>query len=77
MIDFISLGIKYETPLYIYDGEEIEKRISIIKNVFKDFDYKIFYAMKANANPELLKILSRNEIGADIVGPGEFIAARK
>jgi len=77
MIDFNSLGNEYETPLYVYAGEEIEKRIGIIKNVFKDFDYKIFYAMKANANPELLKILSKNKIGADIVGPGEFIAARR
>lgn len=76
MIDFNLLGNEYGTPLYIYDGEEIEKRINIIKNIFKNFDYKIFYAMKANSNPELLKILSKNDLGADIVGPGEFVAAK-
>ncbi len=42
------------TPLYVYDGESIDQRISNLKGI-KSVD-KIFYSVKANWNQEVLKM---------------------
>lgn len=76
MIDFCKLASDYGTPLYVYDAVEIRKRIKRAKAVFEGLDAEIFFALKANNNPLLLKIMSEQGIGADVVSRGELLAAR-
>ena len=45
-----------ETPFYFYDMEVLKKTISSIKNAAPK-EYHIHYALKANAHPELLKLI--------------------
>lgn len=70
----VKLAKQYGTPLYVYDAEVIEERCRELR---KNFPNKaIFYAVKANNNPELLKIIRKEGLGIECVSPGEIRAGR-
>ena len=60
---------KDKTPLYVYDEETIEGAIQKLKSV-KSVD-KIFYAVKANSNPDVLKTIFKGGLGFECVSLGE------
>jgi len=76
MIDFRKLANEFGTPLYVYDAQKIRKRIAKAKKVFESLDAEIVFALKANNNPSLLKIMAAEEIGADVVSRGELLASK-
>ena len=62
------------TPSYVYDRAVIEARC---RNLTRSFPgVKIFYAVKANSNPELLKIIRKEGLGIECVSPGEIRAGQ-
>jgi len=64
------------TPFYYYDTELLRQTLEEIKRgTAKHPDFKVHYAIKANANPEILKIISDAGFGADCVSGGEIRAA--
>ena len=66
------------TPFYYYDSCLLRKTIEIIKeDVAKYTNFKVHYAVKANANPKILKIISDSGLGADCVSGGEIEASIK
>ena len=75
-----SLAKKYSTPLYIYDKNQLLKNItSIDSSLNNNFSkYQIFYTIKANSNPSIIKSLksSISNLGADCSSPGELYAAK-
>jgi diaminopimelate decarboxylase len=66
----------YGTPLYVYDLPFIIKRITSLKDLFFDLDFRIAYAMKANFNRDLLKTLNNFGLMIDVVSYGEYLHAR-
>ncbi len=76
MIDFQKLANEFGTPLYVYDAQKIRKRIGRAKKVFEGLNAEIVFALKANNNPSLLKIMAEEEIGADVVSRGELLASK-
>ena len=60
---------KNQLNAFIYDSKTIERSIASLKNM-ESID-KIFYAMKANFNPDLLRILYDFNINFECVSPGE------
>lgn len=67
-----------ETPFYYYDTKLLRETIDAINNELKFYPkYKIHYAIKANANPALLNIISNAGFGADCVSGGEIELALK
>ena len=71
----IELARKYGTPLYVYDGDLIIQRYNELYNFIKWPKLKIFYAMKANYNFAILKLLNENKAYLDTVSPGEVLLA--
>lgn len=71
MINFKELSKKYQTPLYVYDFENIKKNYLELKNAFKARKSLVCYAVKANSNLSVLKLLAELEAGADCVSMGE------
>ncbi len=71
MIDFKNLAKKYQTPLYVYDFDSIKKNYLKLKDAFKARKSLICYAVKANSNLSVLKLLADLEAGADCVSIGE------
>ena len=68
---------KYGSPLYIYDTEKIKSQYKRIKEAFKDTDTRIFYACKALANINIMRLLNTLGAGADTVSIQEVELALK
>ena len=73
----LQLAKKYSTPLYVYDGDLILKKYNELNNFIKWEKLKIMYAMKANFNPAILKLLEKNGAFIDTVSPTEIMLAKK
>lgn len=66
------------TPFYYYDTTLLRKTIDEVKSEAAKYDnFVVHYAVKANANPNVLKIISEGGLGADCVSGGEIEAALK
>ncbi len=64
-----------ETPFYYYDIELLDKTLNLVKSEADKYAYEVHYAVKANANPGILKEIARKGLGADCVSGGEVRAA--
>ncbi|MCK4328056.1 MAG: diaminopimelate decarboxylase [Candidatus Diapherotrites archaeon] len=73
----ISLAEEYGTPLYVYDGDLILQRYKELYGFIKWPKLKIFYAMKANYNPSILRMLQESGAFVDAVSPAEVLMALK
>ncbi len=67
-----KLSKKYGTPLYIYSQKKIISNFNAYENGFKNIDSIICYALKANSNHNILRLLASLGAGADIVSGGEL-----
>ena len=67
-----------QTPFYYYDTELLRKTLQTIQEeAGKHEGFVVHYAVKANANPLLLRIIRQAGFGADCVSGGEIEASRK
>lgn len=67
-----------ETPFYYYDANVLHETLSCInKEAGKYNNFRVHYAVKANANPKVLTIIRESGLGADCVSGGEIRAAIK
>lgn len=65
-----------KTPFYYYDSELLRDTLSSLqKEIVKYDNYYMHYAIKANSNPKILKIIAQYGFGADCVSGGEIRAA--
>lgn len=76
-VDCISLVEKYSTPLFVYDEELIRKQCRRFHSILENsgLDYHISYASKAFICKYLLKIMSEENMGLDVVSAGELYNA--
>jgi len=66
------------TPFYYYDAELLRKTLQTINDeAGKHEGFVVHYAVKANANPQLLRIIRQAGLGADCVSGGEIEASIK
>jgi diaminopimelate decarboxylase len=65
---------KFDTPLYVYDGDRIVANYRRIDAAFKAVypRTRIHYALKANSNPAVVTLLREQGAGAEIVSEGEL-----
>jgi diaminopimelate decarboxylase len=66
---------RIETPFYYYDLDVLRSTLEVVKKESDNSGYKIHYAVKANSNPRILKIISSYGLGADCVSFNEISAA--
>ncbi len=64
-----------KTPFYYYDKELLARTLDAIKEAAPDKNFHVHYAIKANANPEILSIIANAGLGADCVSVGEVKAS--
>jgi diaminopimelate decarboxylase len=68
----ISKFREIETPFYFYDIDVLNSTCRKVKEESAKAGIKVHYAIKANANPGLLKIISSYGFGADCVSYNEI-----
>lgn len=74
-VDLSLLAKKFGTPLYVYTENGIKERIRSLKKAFGSSLYLLAYAVKANSNLGILKIIKNEGCGAEVVSGGEFYRA--
>jgi diaminopimelate decarboxylase len=68
---FAELAEKYGTPFYLFDADAIVNRIRFVRECL-DSLVKVYYAVKANPNLELLRAVRDVADGLDISSSGEL-----
>ena len=76
-VDLAELASIHGTPLYVYSEKTIIDNFKRLSSALSDLDHRIAFAVKANSNLSVLKIL--NDVGADfdIVSGGELFRVLK
>ncbi|MPV85926.1 diaminopimelate decarboxylase [Ostreibacterium oceani] len=68
----LALAKQYGTPAYVYDKNCILNNLTAYQAAFKHRRHQICYAVKANSNLHILKLLAAAGAGFDIVSIGEL-----
>lgn len=76
-VSMSELARIYGTPLYVYSKKTIIRHINAYKSAFKDIPHIICYALKANTNGAVLRLIASEGAGADIVSGGELYRAQR
>jgi diaminopimelate decarboxylase len=63
------------TPVYVYNAEIIRRQFGALDSALASVPHRIAYAVKANANLGVLRVLRDLGAGADIVSGGELARA--
>ncbi|HBJ76717.1 MAG TPA: diaminopimelate decarboxylase [Porphyromonadaceae bacterium] len=72
-----SVITQCETPVYCYDLDVLKSTLEVIKKESEKYNFKVHYAIKANANPRILSEIQKYDFGADCVSGGEVELALK
>lgn len=64
------------TPFYYYDLNVLEKTLNEIAKEADQYNYHVHYALKANSNDEILKLIVAKGLGADCVSGNEILKAK-
>ena len=72
-----DLAKEFGTPLYVYSKRQMVQNFHSFDETLKSSgkEHYVSYALKANSNIELLKILAEEGAGADVVSAGELLVA--
>ncbi len=69
---------RIQTPFYYYDAELLRNTLRVINDEARKHEgFCVHYAVKANANPRILRIIREAGLGADCVSGGEIEASIK
>src|SRR5437660_5571469 len=71
-MDLARVAEKFGTPLYVYSAGTILDHYTRLDAALAPLDHLICYAVKANSNRAILKLLAEAGAGFDIVSGGEL-----
>ena len=71
-VDLATLADEYGTPAYVYSANTIRDHYCRLDQALAEIDHGIEYAVKANSNLSVLKLLVDEGSGFDIVSGGEL-----
>jgi diaminopimelate decarboxylase len=72
-----ELASRFGTPLYVYDAAVLRRQLENVRSAFSGLPFQPFYAMKANSNVSLLRLIREQGFGCDAVSPGEIHLAMR
>jgi len=71
-LNISALAAQYQTPFYCYSASAFRYQYRSFVDAFKQVPILVCYAMKANSNQAILKLLAKEGAGADVVSEGEL-----
>ena len=74
-IKLTSIADKTGTPVYVYSAAAFLKPLKEIQTGLKGIDHTVCFAVKANSNVAILKMLADAGAGMDLVSGGELFRA--
>ncbi|MBJ7423948.1 MAG: diaminopimelate decarboxylase [Akkermansiaceae bacterium] len=76
-VSLSTLADEYGTPLYVYSAGTILDHYKRLNAAMGDIDHEVAYAVKANSNLSVLRLLATHGAGFDIVSGGELFRVIK
>ncbi len=76
-VDITALADEVGTPFYVYSEATLRRHIRVFQKAFAPSNALVAYAVKANSNLAVLKVLASEGAGADVVSGGELQRALK
>jgi diaminopimelate decarboxylase len=74
-VSLVDIGERVGTPAFVYNAEAIRAQYRALDSALNPLPHRICYAVKANSNLAVLRILRELGAGADIVSAGELARA--
>lgn len=68
----LAVAREFGSPTYLYFAEQIVQNFKAYEAGFNNYPHQICYAVKANSNLSILKLLAEQGSGFDIVSVGEL-----
>lgn len=68
----LKLIEQYRSPCYLYSNSILQQRWIEFKHALNDYPHQICYAVKANSNLAILRLLAKQGAGFDVVSSGEL-----
>ena len=76
-VDLLSLAETHGTPLYVYSAGTLRNHFRRLDAALAGVDHEIAFAVKANSNLSVLRLLAYEGAGFDIVSGGELFRVIK
>ena len=71
-VDVTALAGKVGTPFYVYSAATLRRHVRVMREAFEGVPTLVAYAMKANSNQAVLRVIAAEGAGADVVSGGEL-----
>ncbi len=71
-VDITALADQAGTPFYVYSAATLRRHVRVMREAFEGIPTLVAYAMKANSNQAVLKVIAGEGAGADVVSGGEL-----
>ena len=71
-VNLNELAEKVGTPFYVYSTATLRRHVRVVREAFEGIPTLMAYAMKANSNQAVLKLMASEGCGADVVSGGEL-----
>lgn len=71
-VNLNDLADQVGTPFYVYSSATLRRHVRVVRDAFEGIPTLIAYAMKANSNQAVLKLMASEGCGADVVSLGEL-----
>lgn len=76
-VNLEEIAAQVGTPFYVYSADQILNQFQELRKSFGEREHLICYAVKANSNMAILKLLAQAGSGAEVVSGGELYRALK
>ncbi|MCK4711793.1 MAG: diaminopimelate decarboxylase, partial [Marinosulfonomonas sp.] len=71
-----EIAAQVGTPFYLYSAATLRRHYRLFDEALQGLDHLVCYAMKANSNQAVLKLMADMGAGMDVVSGGEYARAR-
>jgi diaminopimelate decarboxylase len=75
-VSVVDIAASVSTPFYVYSEATLARHFKVFDDALQGMDHLICYAVKANSNVAVLKILGDLGAGMDVVSGGEYLRAK-
>ncbi len=71
-----EIAAQVGTPFYLYSAATLRRHYRLFDEALEGLDHLVCYAMKANSNQAVLKLMADMGAGMDVVSGGEYARAK-
>lgn len=75
-VSVAEIAASVGTPFYAYSQATLERHFRVFDEALEGMDHLVCYAVKANSNVAVLKVLGDLGAGMDVVSVGEYLRAK-